>query len=173
MSFIIRPCAPKDLKDIMRLVKEIAGIYNVPLGSLRTNVEELKKAGFGEQTQYECLVAEVPAEEKSKEGYTLIGYTLFSYTYNTWRGKNIYMDNLYVMPEFRGRRIGKALMEQAGEVARRQGLSQLRMHVSSQKADVLSFLERRGGENLTDKDGWHLLRFSNEALRRLAAEKRF
>ncbi|XP_033025920.1 diamine acetyltransferase 1-like [Lacerta agilis] len=173
MSFAIRPCGPKDMKDIMRLVKEIAGIYNVPLGLLRTNVEELKKAGFGEQARYECLVAEVPPEEKSKEGHTIIGYTLYSYTYNIWRGKNIYVDNLYVMPEFRGRQIGKALVEQTAEAAWRQGFSQLRMHVSSQKADVLSFMRRRGGENLTDKDGWHLLRFPNEELRRLAAESRF
>ncbi|XP_034990658.2 diamine acetyltransferase 1-like [Zootoca vivipara] len=173
MSFAIRPCAPKDLKDIMRLVKEIVGFYDATLGSLRTNVEELKKAGFGEQARYKCFVAEVPFEEKSKEGHTLIGYTLFSYTYNTWRGKNIYLDNLYVMPEFRGRQIGKALLEQVAEAAWRQGLSQLQMHISSQKADNLSFIKKRGGENLTEKDGLHLLCFPNEALKRLAAESRF
>nr|XP_034990658.1 diamine acetyltransferase 2-like [Zootoca vivipara] len=173
MSFAIRPCAPKDLKDIMRLVKEIVGFYDATLGSLRTNVEELNKAGFGEQARYKCLVAEVPLEEKSKEGHTLIGYTLFSYTYNTWRGKNIYLDNLYVMPEFRGRQIGKALLEQVAEAAWRQGLSQLQIHGSSLKADDLSFLKQWGGENLTEKDGWHLLCFPNEALKRLAAESRF
>ncbi|XP_061444292.1 thialysine N-epsilon-acetyltransferase-like [Rhineura floridana] len=154
-------------------VCEIASIYTVPLNSLRTNVEELKKAGFGENPRYECFVAEVPPEQKSKEGHTIIGYTLFTRTYNTWRRKNIYMDNLYVMPEFRGRCIGSELMDRVAEAAWSQGYTQLRMHASAKKPEVIQFQVQRKGEDLTIKEGWHLFRFPNEVLHKLAAQSKF
>ncbi|XP_025032423.1 diamine acetyltransferase 1-like [Python bivittatus] len=168
MSFVVRPCAPRDLKDIMRLVKEIAVIYNVPLETLRTNVQELEKDGFGPRPRFECFVAEVPPERKSKEGHTLVGYILSSYTYNSWKGKNLYMDNFYVMPEFRAMRIGNSLLNEAAKAAWQQGCSELRMHVFFHNPNNTAFLERRGGENLTVKEGWNLLRFYEDRLRKMA-----
>ncbi|KAH0626065.1 hypothetical protein JD844_000784 [Phrynosoma platyrhinos] len=144
---------------------EIAVIYNVPLDKLRTNVEELQKAGFSERPRFECFVAEVPPEQKSKEGHTLIGYVLSVYTYSTWRGRNLYMDNLYVMPEFRG----MSLKKKAPGAAWRRGCNEIRMHASSEKVDNIKILQRWGGQNLTDKEGWNLLRFHEDVLQRLAA----
>ncbi|XP_063157815.1 diamine acetyltransferase 1-like [Candoia aspera] len=163
MSFVIRPCAPRDLKDIMRLIKEIAVIYSVPVESLSTNVQELEKAGFGPRPKFECFVAEVPPERKSKEGHTLVGYILSSYTYSSWKGTNLYIDNFYVMPEFRGMRIGNSLLKEAAKAAWQQGCSEFRMHVSSQKPKNIAYLEKRGGENLTVQAGWNLFRFRKMA----------
>ncbi|KAF7236799.1 Diamine acetyltransferase 1 [Varanus komodoensis] len=173
MNVIVRPCFPRDLPEIMRLIKDISIIYSVPLEKLRTNVEELKDAGFGTRPQYECFVAEVPPEQRSKEGHTLIGYALSTYTYNTWRGRNLYMDNFYVMPEFRGRRIGRQLLNRVAEVAWGRGCTQLRMHVSSQKPENIAFLLRRGGEDLTTKEGWTLFRFHRDTLWKMAAQSKF
>nr|XP_060638964.1 diamine acetyltransferase 1-like [Anolis sagrei ordinatus] len=172
MSFVVRPCAPKDLKDILRLIKEIAVIYNVPLTQLYTNVDVLHKHGFGERPKYECFVAEVPPEQKSKEGHTIIGYVLSTYTYSTWKGRNLYIDNFYVMPEFRGRRIGKKLMCLAAEAAWRQGCTELRMHSSSEKPENHAVLQRWEAEDLSSKHGWHLLRFYNDTLKRRAAQSK-
>ncbi|XP_054851196.1 thialysine N-epsilon-acetyltransferase-like [Eublepharis macularius] len=172
MACVVRSCAPKDLQDIMRLIKEIAVIYRVPLNEIRTSVEELKDAGFGKQPRFECFVAEVPPQQRSKEGHTLIGYVLSVYTYSTWRGRNLYMDNLYVMPEFRGRRIGKMLMERAAQAAWQQGCAQLRMHVSSEKPENLRFLGKNGGKDLTIEDGWNLFRFQETELRGMAAQSK-
>ncbi|XP_015275800.1 PREDICTED: diamine acetyltransferase 2-like [Gekko japonicus] len=173
MACVVRPCTPRDLPDIMRLIKEIAVIYKVPLNELRTNVEELKEAGFGKQPRFECFVAEVPPQQKSKEGHTLIGYVLSVYTYSTWKGRNLYMDNLYVMPEFRGRQIGKVLHHTAIAAAWQKGCSQIRMHSSSEKPENIRFLERNGGEDRTVKDGWNLFRFQETQLRRMAAQSKF
>ncbi|XP_053122023.1 diamine acetyltransferase 1-like isoform X1 [Hemicordylus capensis] len=173
MSFLIRQCAPKDMKDLMRFVREIAGLYCVPVDTIRIKEEDLKEAGFGKHPRYECFVAEVPPEQKTKEGHTLIGYILSVYTYSIWRGKNLYIDNLYVMPEFRGKLIGDMLFLRAAEAAWLNGCTQLRMHTSSQKPENLDFLFRRGGEDLTVKEGWQLLRFYEESLRKMAAQSKF
>nr|XP_028559081.1 diamine acetyltransferase 1-like isoform X2 [Podarcis muralis] len=139
MSFAIRRCTPKDLKDIMRFIEEIAVLHNVPLGSVRTSVEELKNAGFGERPRYKCFVAEIPAEEKCKDG----------------------------------RGIGGALMKQMAEDAWSQGCTQLQMHVSASKEDDFGFLFRRGGEDLTSKEGWDLLRILSHDLRGMASRSKF
>ncbi|KAJ7313266.1 hypothetical protein JRQ81_004550 [Phrynocephalus forsythii] len=173
MGFVVRACTPKDLKDVMRLVEEIAVIYNVPVNKLATSVEVLEKHGFGEKPKFECFVAEVPPEQKSKEGHTIIGYTLFTYTYNTWRGKNVYMDNLYVMPEFRGRRIGKTLSSVAAAAAWEKGYTQLRMHISADKPELIEYQKRYGAENLTETEGWNLFRIYNPVLRGMAAQSKF
>ncbi|XP_070810849.1 diamine acetyltransferase 1-like [Pituophis catenifer annectens] len=168
MSFVVRPCAPRDLKDIMRLVKDIAVIYNVPLESLSTNVQELEKAGFGPRPKFECFVAEIPPERKSLEGHSLAGYVLSTYTYSSWKGRNLYIDNFYVMPEFRGMRIGNSLLKEVAKAAWQEGCSELRMHVSYLKPENTSYLERRGGENLTVQDGWNLFRIYGDRLGQMA-----
>ncbi|XP_053218227.1 diamine acetyltransferase 1-like isoform X2 [Podarcis raffonei] len=84
MSFAIRRCTPKDLKDIMRFIEEIAVLHNVPLGSVRTSVEELKKAGFGERPRYKCFVAEIPAEKKCKDGRGIGGALMKQMAEDAW-----------------------------------------------------------------------------------------
>ncbi|KYO44795.1 hypothetical protein Y1Q_0006609 [Alligator mississippiensis] len=150
MSCLIRPCSTRDLKQVMRLVWEIAGIYKVPPGEVKT----------------------------SEEGHSIVGYVLSSYTYSTWRGRSLYMDNLYVQPPYRGnpgvrlptgQQIGKKLMTVSAQAAVAQGCFQLRMHVANDKPESEAFLARRGGRDLTRHHAWALGRFPPAALACLAA----
>lgn len=59
------------------------------------------------------------------------------------------------------------------QAALRQGCAQLRMHVSREKPANLDFLELRGGEDLTLKEGWHLLRLFEDSLQQMAAQSQF
>uniref|UniRef100_A0A8C5EZX0 Uncharacterized protein n=1 Tax=Gopherus evgoodei TaxID=1825980 RepID=A0A8C5EZX0_9SAUR len=86
---------------------------------------------------------------------------MFSYTYSAWKGRNLYIDNLYVQPQFRG----TAGPSPGGE-PRRPG-SQSPLHSNPPEKD---FLARRGGEDLTAKEGWSLFHLEEDALRRLAAQ---
>ncbi|XP_067410063.1 thialysine N-epsilon-acetyltransferase-like isoform X1 [Emydura macquarii macquarii] len=173
MSCTIRPCTVKDCKVIMQLIKEIAIVYNVSPAGIKVNLEALQEDGFGARPQFDCYVAELPPGQKSKKGESIVGYVLSTFTYSAWKGRNLYVDNLYVLPEFRGQQIGKRLIAKAAEVAVSQGCVQLHMHVASWKASEKSFLARRGGEDLTVKEGWTLFHFEDAALQRLAAESKF
>ncbi|XP_026549549.1 diamine acetyltransferase 2-like, partial [Notechis scutatus] len=103
---------------------------------------------------------------------SLAGYVLSSYTYSSWKGRNLYIDNFYVMPEFRGMRIGNSLLKEAAKAAWQQGCSELHMHVSYLKPENMSYLVRRGGENLTLQDGWRLFRFYGDRLFKMVDQSR-
>uniref|UniRef100_A0A4W6BUH7 Spermidine/spermine N1-acetyltransferase family member 2b n=1 Tax=Lates calcarifer TaxID=8187 RepID=A0A4W6BUH7_LATCA len=77
---------------------------------------ELERDGFCQNPFFECLVAEVPEEHISKEGFTVVGYALYFYTYSTWRGRSVYLEDLYVMPEFRGKICDAVLLLTENEV---------------------------------------------------------
>ncbi|KYO44793.1 diamine acetyltransferase 2-like [Alligator mississippiensis] len=169
MSCLIRPCSTRDLKQVMRLVWEIAGIYKVPPGEVKTSEEALTQAGFGDPALFECFVAQLPPGQTTPEGHSIVGYVLSSYTYSTWRGRSLYMDNLYVQPPYRGQQIGKKLMTVSAQAAVAQGCFQLRMHVANDKPESEAFLARRGGRDLTRHHAWALGRFPPAALACLAA----
>nr|XP_014432690.1 diamine acetyltransferase 2-like [Pelodiscus sinensis] len=173
MNCIIRPCTVKDCKVILQLIKVIAIDYKVPPAHLKVTLEALREDGFGAQPMYDCYVAELPSGQNSKKGDSIVGYVLSTYTYSTWKGRNVYIDNLYVRPEFRGQQIGKQLMKKTAEVALKKGCSQIRMHVARWKENENRFLTCCGSENLTAKEGWNLFRFEEDTLWRLAAHNKF
>ncbi|XP_023818399.1 diamine acetyltransferase 2 isoform X2 [Oryzias latipes] len=116
MHFKIRPAKKEDCKEISRLIMELA-VYEKMPDQVKIAHEELERDGFCENPFFQCLVAEVPEEHKSKEGFTVVGYALYFYTYSTWKGRSIFLEDLYVMPEFRGNGIGKGLLCKVAEVA--------------------------------------------------------
>ncbi|KAL7390685.1 hypothetical protein ABVT39_025825 [Epinephelus coioides] len=101
MNFKVRAATKEDCKDISRLIMELA-VYEKMSDQVKISHEELERDGFCQNPFFECLVAEVPEEHKSKEGFTIVGYAFYFYTYSTWKGRTIYLEDLYVMPEFRG-----------------------------------------------------------------------
>nr|XP_014432483.1 diamine acetyltransferase 2-like isoform X2 [Pelodiscus sinensis] len=81
--------------------QELAEFEKLP-DQVQINDQVLREDGFANDPFYRCLVAEVPPEYRSRDGHTIVGYGLYFFTYSTWKGRNIYMEDLYIMPEFRG-----------------------------------------------------------------------
>ncbi|XP_053122025.1 thialysine N-epsilon-acetyltransferase-like [Hemicordylus capensis] len=169
MSYIIRPWATKDLKDIMRLIKECAAFHKA-LDQVKTDPEMLRKDGFGKEATFGCLVAEVPPGQKSKEGHTIIGYQFHYLTYCTWDGPVLFGEDLYVVPDFRGKGVGTSLMNKVAKVALEKGCSQFRFISASWNQPAMDFYSKLGALNVTSTDHWNLIHLDSEHIRKLVEQ---
>ena len=75
-------------------------------------ISVLEEDGFGEKSFFQCFVADDPSTENR-----LAGYVLFFFTYSTWEGRSVYMEDIYVSPENRGKGIGKTLWKACVQVS--------------------------------------------------------
>ncbi|XP_036968492.1 thialysine N-epsilon-acetyltransferase-like isoform X2 [Acanthopagrus latus] len=101
-------------------------------------------------------------------GHTKIGYTTYFYNYNTWCGRTIHMGDLYVMPEFRGKGIGRALMSKVAQLGLAAGCHQLNFTIFDWNKSAQDFYLRQGCIDITASTGKHFMRCEGEALERLA-----
>uniref|UniRef100_A0ABM5EJK2 Thialysine N-epsilon-acetyltransferase-like isoform X2 n=1 Tax=Pogona vitticeps TaxID=103695 RepID=A0ABM5EJK2_9SAUR len=99
---------------------------------------------------------------------TVVGYGLYFFTYSTWKGRNIYMEDLYVRPEFRGQGIGKKLMSRIAQMGVEKGCTQMKFSVLDWNRPAVDFYRSKGAVDLTAAEDWHVFRFEADALRRLA-----
>ncbi|XP_068187694.1 thialysine N-epsilon-acetyltransferase-like [Antennarius striatus] len=169
MDFKIRAAIKEDCKEIQRMIMELA-IYEKMPEQVKISHEELERDGFGQNSYFECLVAEVPEEHKYKAGHTVVGYSLYFYKYSTWKGCVIHIEDLYVMQEFRGNGIGKALLSKVAEVGKKKQCQRLELNVLDWNKPSRDFYAAKGAVDLTESEGWHALRFHGQSLDNLANE---
>ncbi|XP_006627505.1 thialysine N-epsilon-acetyltransferase isoform X2 [Lepisosteus oculatus] len=167
MQYSIREATSEDCKDIARMIMELAS-YEKMSDQVKITQEVLETDGFSNHPFFKCLIAEVPEEHKSKEGHSKVGYALYFYTYSTWKGRAVYMEDLYVMPEYRGKGLGCALMRRVAQIARQNQCARLQFTVLDWNKPSLDFYARQGAQDLTASEGWHILRFEGVALDTLA-----
>jgi GNAT superfamily N-acetyltransferase len=112
----IRKGKSKDYPKILDLIKELALFEKAP-EEVTNTVERMNK----EEHLFELFVAE-------KNG-DIIGMALYFFAYFTWKGKSLYLDDLYVKKEYRGSGIGSKLLRKIFEVAEKEQVDRLRWQV--------------------------------------------
>ncbi|XP_056141278.1 diamine acetyltransferase 2b isoform X2 [Lampris incognitus] len=168
MNFRIRAAQREDCRDISRMI--MLAVFEKMAEQATLSHEDLERDGFCTNPLFECLVAEVPEEDDPKVGYKLVGYALYFYTYSTWKGRCVYVEDLYVMPEFRGKGIGKGLISKVAQVGKERLCARLQLSVLDWNTSSLNFYVAKGAQDLTAAEGWHFLRFDGGALDKLANE---
>ncbi|KAJ0062127.1 hypothetical protein NL108_015713, partial [Boleophthalmus pectinirostris] len=148
---------------------ELAVFEKMP-DQVKISYQELERDGFCQNPFFECLLAEVSDEQISKCGHTVVGYALYFYTYSTWKGRTVYIEDLYVMPEFRGNGIGKSLMSKVAKVNLEKQCVRLQLSVLDWNSQARDFYAAKGAEDLTDSQGWHFIRFDGLSLDNLVKE---
>ncbi|XP_028341733.1 thialysine N-epsilon-acetyltransferase isoform X3 [Physeter macrocephalus] len=140
-SVLIREAKEGDCGNILRLIRELA--------------------------EYEKLSDQVKISE---EGPCVVGYGLYYFIYSTWKGRNIYLEDIYVKPEYRGQGIGSKIIKKVAEVALDKGCSQFRLAVLDWNKGAMDLYKALGAQDLTEAEGWHCFRFEGEAMRELAGK---
>nr|XP_003466297.1 diamine acetyltransferase 2 [Cavia porcellus] len=163
----IREAEEGDCGDVLRLIRELAE-YEKLSEQVTISEEGLRADGFGENPFYHCLVAEILPAPGDPQGPRIVGYGLYCFVYSTWKGRNIYLEDIYVMPEYRGQGIGSKIIKKVAEVALDQGCSQFRLAVLEWNKRAIDLYKALGARDLTQEEGWHAFRFEGEAMEKLA-----
>ena len=153
----IRPATPADIPLMHSLVRALAEYEREP-HSVQITEEQLLRDGFGTQPYYECLIAEHDGKPA--------GFALYFSIYSTWQGPSLHLEDLFVLPAFRGKGIGKALLNQVAAAAVKRGCVRLQWDVLDWNQPAIDFYHYIGAVMLPD---WRRMRMTGEALQALAA----
>src|ERR1043166_4598666 len=154
----IRPATPADASLMLRFIHGLAEYERAPNAVIATE-EDLIRDGFGPQPKYRCVIAEWDG--------TPAGFAFFHYNYSTWRGQaGLYLEDLFVLPEMRGKGIGKALLQKLAAIAVEENCYGLRWMVLEGNEPELKFYESLGAELLGE---WETMLLRGPALERLAS----
>ncbi|XP_036884011.1 thialysine N-epsilon-acetyltransferase isoform X1 [Sturnira hondurensis] len=135
---------------------------------VKISEEDLRADGFGENPFYYCLVAESLPSPGEPQGSCLVGYGLYYFIYSTWKGRSIYLEDIYVKPEYRGQGIGSKIIKKVAQVALDKGCSQFRLSVLDWNKRAMDLYKVLGAQDLSEAEGWHSFRFEGEVMRKLA-----
>lgn len=128
----IRPVEEKDFPQIVDLFSEFALFEKMP-DKMANSVDRM----IAERDFFNCFVA-VSSDDR------IIGYATYFFAYYTWIGKSLYMDDLYVKPEFRGNGVGSRLIKQVVYLAMDSGCHKLRWQVSQWNEPAIEFYKSLG-----------------------------
>ncbi|CAL8241604.1 unnamed protein product [Merluccius merluccius] len=167
MDFTIRAANLEDCKDIARMTLELAE-YEKVSEHVKVTQKDLEQDGFCKNPFFHGIVAEVPDQHRTKDGHVKIGFALYFYSYSSWKGRSVYMEDLYVMAEFRGKGIGKALMSKVAQLGMAAGCNQLNFTVLDWNKASMDFYMSQGCFDVTANFGYHYMKCEGEALERLA-----
>ena len=117
----------------------------------------LARDGFGAQQRFRALIAEW--------NQTPAGYAICFPIYSTFQGPALFLEDVYVRPQFRDKGIGKALIGEVAAMALGEGCAALRWEVLSWNQPAIDFYKRLGAIFLDD---WKAVRIEGDPLRRLA-----
>jgi GNAT superfamily N-acetyltransferase len=156
MTPIIRTARPGDVPVILDLIRGLAR-YEKLEHHVEATEDGIRSALFGASPRVFCDLAEADG--------AVAGFALWFYTFSTFVGRHgIYLEDLFVRPEFRGKGLGKALI---GGLARRcveENLGRFEWSVLDWNEPAIQFYRARGARLLDD---WTMCRVEGDALRAL------
>jgi GNAT superfamily N-acetyltransferase len=157
MNAAIRPARPEDAPTIASMIRELAA-YEKLEDQARATDDDLRRHLFGDRPAAEVILAEVEGRP--------VGFALFFPTYSTFRGQpGLYLEDLFVRPDFRGQGIGKALLSTLARIAVDRGCGRLEWSVLDWNAPSIAFYRAQGAEPM---DEWTVYRLTDSALVALA-----
>ena len=153
----IRPAVPQDAELIVQFIRELAEYEREPESAIATAADILRD-GFGESPKFRTLIAEW--DERSA------GFALFFLNYSTWLGRpGLYLEDLFVRPEFRGNGIGKAMLQELARIALAENCYGMKWQVLDWNTPAIDFYEGLGAKLQKE---WLSVRITGEPLRALA-----
>jgi GNAT superfamily N-acetyltransferase len=155
---VIRPAKVGDLPEILQLIKDLA-IYEKAEHEVLATVEELERTLFGDVPKVFAHVVDVDGK--------VVGIAIWFLNYSTWLGKHgIYLEDLYVQPEFRGQGFGLALLKELARICVERGYPRFQWWVLDWNSPAIEFYSSHGAVAM---DEWTVHRITGDALKKLGS----
>lgn len=155
---VIRPATREDVTLLRTMIGELAE-FERGLEFCIIKEKDLKRDGFGANPKFQALIAEWDGQPAGCAVY-------FDY-YSTWEGSGLYLEDLFVRPEFRGKKIGGTLLASVARSALQRNCRALRWEVLDWNTNAVELYKSLGAEF---RNEWTSVLLKNEGLRRLAAK---
>ena len=153
----IRLAVPNDVEDIHRLIFELAVFEKAPEQMVAT-IEQINESLFNQHPVAFCHVAEVDGK--------IVGIALWFLNYSTWLGKpGIYLEDLFVQPDYRDQGIGKTFMKTLAQLCVERGYERFQWWVLDWNTPSIEFYKSLGAVAM---DEWTVFRLSGAALQKFA-----
>jgi len=156
-NFEIRPARVEDVPLILELIRDLATYERAPKEVIATE-EQLVAVLFGEKPVAEVLLA--------FEGKSPVGFAVFFHNFSTWLGRpGLYLEDLFVKPEKRGKGYGRALLVDLAKIARDRGCGRMEWAVLNWNEPAIKFYRALGAEPLNE---WTVFRLTRDEIASLA-----
>ena len=156
-NFTVRAAAVVDVPIILDLIRALATYERAP-NEVSATEDQLVDVLFGQKPAAEVLLA--------FENATPIGFALFFHNFSTWLGRpGLYLEDLFVRPEHRGKGYGRALLVDLAKIAHERGCGRMEWAVLNWNEPAIEFYKKLGAKPL---DEWKIFRLNREGIAHLA-----
>ncbi|MBN1574157.1 MAG: GNAT family N-acetyltransferase [Deltaproteobacteria bacterium] len=157
----VRAARPEDAGDIVRLIKGLAEFEREP-EAVKITEEDVIEHGFNEDPDLNyfcCLMAE-------RDG-KVVGFALYFFTFSTWEGKPaLYLEDIFILPEYRRRSVAKGLMVELAKIAVQKGCARFEWAVLDWNVDAMDFYHAMEGSHQKE---WQIFRMEKDEIEALAS----
>ena len=159
-DFEIRTTTEADVPVILSLIRELAEYERAPDAVVATE-EGLREVLFGSKRAAEVLLA--------RENGEAVGFAVYFFNFSTWLGRpGLYLEDLFVRPNLRGKGYGRALLERLARIAQERGCGRMEWAVLDWNDPAIQFYKRLGAEPMNE---WTVFRLTREGIARLAESR--
>ena len=156
----LRPARIEDIPHIHRLMLDMAEFENLT-GIFKATPDSLRRSLFGEQPAVNCLVGASAADPG-----TPVAYIMWFHNYSSFLDKRgLYLEDLYVDPEHRGKGLGGLALRHLAQLAVELDCGRFEWSVLDWNKNAIDFYEHLGAQILPD---WRIVRVTGDALKKLA-----
>jgi len=153
----IRPATVTDVPVILQLIRDLAAYERAP-NEVTATKEQLVDVLFGKKPAAEVLLA--------FENGTPVGFAVFFHNFSTWLGRpGLYLEDLFVKPEMRGKGYGHALLVDLAKIARQRGCGRMEWAVLNWNDPAIQFYRKLGAKPMED---WTIFRLTHDGIAKLA-----
>ncbi len=152
----IRPAKREEVGEVLQLIQDLATYEKAP-DQVEASRDDLLNTIFAKEPKVFCDLVEVDGQ--------IAGMAIWFLNYSTWQAKHgIYLEDLYIKPEFRAKGYGKALLKHLAQICDKQGYGRLQWWVLDWNSPAIEFYRSLGAEAM---DEWTVYRTSGQALKDL------